>query len=88
MRDAGNQAQLPVLRCDAGNQAQLPPFHTDACLPAVFRYHLLDIRFDDGFKLWGEAKPYQDLVEQIEGVTGVVAHGLVLGRAAAVMLAR
>ncbi|KAK9797419.1 hypothetical protein WJX73_009251 [Symbiochloris irregularis] len=42
-------------------------------------HQLLDIKFDGGFKLYGKEVPYGQIAAEIEGVAGVVAHGLVVG---------
>lgn len=42
----------------------------------------------DGFKLFGEDAPYEDILKEIKTVEGVVAHGLLLKKASAAVLAK
>ncbi|PNH06731.1 Ribose-5-phosphate isomerase A [Tetrabaena socialis] len=51
-------------------------------------HSIVDIRFYEGLKLYGEDEPYGKIVEEMAGVVGLVAHGLVIGRAAAAVVAR
>ena len=48
---------------------------------------LLDVQFYDGLKLFGEDAEYGKIAEEIGAVAGVVAHGLVVGKAAAAVVA-
>jgi ribose 5-phosphate isomerase A len=50
-------------------------------------HQILDVRFAEGLKLFGEAAAYAEIAAAIEAVPGVVAHGLVAGRAAAAVVA-
>ncbi|KIZ04218.1 ribose 5-phosphate isomerase A [Monoraphidium neglectum] len=50
-------------------------------------YTLVDVRFYEGFKLYGEDEQYSRIAEEIEGIPGVLAHGLVVGRACAAVVA-
>ncbi|GLC33045.1 hypothetical protein PLESTB_000376900 [Pleodorina starrii] len=49
---------------------------------------IVDVRFYEGLKLYGEEEPYDKIAEEIEQVAGVVAHGLLIARAAAAVVAR
>lgn len=48
---------------------------------------LIDIRFYEGLKLFGEDADYGAIAREIEGVPGVVAHGLMANVAAAAIVA-
>ncbi|KAG1671831.1 hypothetical protein FOA52_000208 [Chlamydomonas sp. UWO 241] len=50
--------------------------------------NILDIRFDGTFKLFGEEESYEKILDEIEGVDGVVAHGLLLHTAHAAVVAK
>ncbi len=49
---------------------------------------IVDVRFYEGLKLYGEDEPYGKIAEEIGQIPGVVGHGLLLGRAAAAVVAR
>jgi ribose 5-phosphate isomerase A len=49
---------------------------------------IVDIRFYEGLKLYGEDAEYGTIAKEIEGVEGLVAHGLLLGLASAVVVAK
>lgn len=49
--------------------------------------NILDIRFDDGLKLFGEGAPYARIAAEIEAVPGVLSHGLCVGVATAAVVA-
>lgn len=42
---------------------------------------------DGDFKLYGESVPYEDIAMELEGVEGVITHGLVVGRAEVAVIA-
>ena len=42
---------------------------------------VLDIQFYDGLKLFSEDATYNEIQDEIEGIDGVVAHGLVVDKA-------
>ncbi|GAB4823667.1 hypothetical protein N2152v2_010713 [Parachlorella kessleri] len=50
-------------------------------------HNILDIKFYEGLKLLGEDVGYGQIVREIEGVRGVVTHGLYTGVAAAAVVA-
>ena len=45
------------------------------------------VRADGAFKLYGKQVPYHDLAREVEGVKGVIAHGLVSKHADLALLA-
>ncbi|KAG2490235.1 hypothetical protein HYH03_011359 [Edaphochlamys debaryana] len=47
---------------------------------------IVDVRFYEGLKLFGEDEQYGKIADEIDNVVGVAAHGLVLGRAAAAVV--
>ncbi|GLI65575.1 hypothetical protein VaNZ11_009147 [Volvox africanus] len=49
---------------------------------------IVDVRFYEGLKLYGEDEPYDKIAEEIQKISGVVAHGLLIGKAAAAVVAR
>ncbi|KAG2441142.1 hypothetical protein HXX76_003994 [Chlamydomonas incerta] len=49
---------------------------------------IVDVRFYEGLKLFGEDEVYSKIAKEIDGISGVEGHGLVVGRAAAVVVAR
>ncbi|GFR47142.1 hypothetical protein Agub_g8832 [Astrephomene gubernaculifera] len=49
---------------------------------------IVDVRFYEGLKLYGEDEPYDKIADEVRQVEGVVAHGLLIGRAAAAVVAR
>ncbi|PNW80367.1 hypothetical protein CHLRE_07g314600v5 [Chlamydomonas reinhardtii] len=49
---------------------------------------IVDVRFYEGLKLFGEDDEYGKIADEISAISGVVGHGLVVGRAAAVVMAR
>jgi ribose 5-phosphate isomerase A len=51
-------------------------------------YTIIDIRFYEGLKLYGEDAEYQAIASEIEAVEGLVAHGLFVGLAGAAIVAR
>ncbi|KAL6765875.1 ribose-5 phosphate isomerase-related protein [Haematococcus lacustris] len=51
-------------------------------------HNLLDLRYDGGLRLYGEEEPYHQLEDELLSVPGVVATGLLLGVAAAAVVAQ
>lgn len=52
-------------------------------------HNIVDIRFYEGFKLFGEdVEDYGAIAAEVEQIGGVVAHGLLLGVADAAVVAR
>ncbi|KAI8473591.1 MAG: ribose-5 phosphate isomerase-related protein [Monoraphidium minutum] len=51
------------------------------------QHTIVDVRFYEGLKLFGEDAPYAAIAEEIDGIPGVLAHGLIVGRAAAAIVA-
>ncbi|GAX75501.1 hypothetical protein CEUSTIGMA_g2944.t1 [Chlamydomonas eustigma] len=50
-------------------------------------HNIVDVRFEGSFKLFGEEQTYQSIVEEINGVQGLISHGLLLNMADAVIVA-
>lgn len=50
-------------------------------------HHLLDVRFYEGLKLVGEDEKYENIIQEISAVPGVVTHGLMFGLATAAVIA-
>jgi ribose 5-phosphate isomerase A len=51
-------------------------------------YTIIDVRFYEGLKLFGEDAEYSAIAAEINTVEGVVTHGLFLGLASAAVVAR
>ncbi|WIA32116.1 hypothetical protein OEZ86_002967 [Tetradesmus obliquus] len=49
--------------------------------------NIVDVRFYEGMKLFGEDAQYKQIAQEIQQIEGVVAHGLLLGVADAVVVA-
>jgi hypothetical protein len=47
---------------------------------------LVDVRFYEGLRLYGEPEPYERVAAELRDIAGVVAHGLLAGRAAALVV--
>lgn len=50
-------------------------------------HNIVDVRFYEGMKLFGEDAQYDQIAQEIEQIEGVVAHGLLLNVADAVVVA-
>ncbi|KAF6254707.1 ribose-5 phosphate isomerase-related protein [Scenedesmus sp. NREL 46B-D3] len=50
-------------------------------------HNIVDVRFYEGMKLFGEDAKYDQIAQEIEQIEGVVTHGLLLGVADAVVVA-
>ncbi|EFJ44721.1 hypothetical protein VOLCADRAFT_95072 [Volvox carteri f. nagariensis] len=51
-------------------------------------YTIVDVRFYEGLKLYGENEPYDKIADEVQQVAGVAGHGLLIRRAAAAVIAR
>ncbi len=53
-------------------------------------HNIVDIKFEDegSFRLFGEEQPYEEIIKEISAVPGLITHGLLLGVADAVVVAR
>jgi ribose 5-phosphate isomerase A len=51
-------------------------------------YTIIDVRFYEGLKLYGEDAGYGAIAAEMGAVEGVVTHGLFLGLASAAVVAR
>ena len=53
-------------------------------------HNIIDIKFEDGgnFKLYGEEQPYSNILNEINGIEGLVTTGLFLNMANAAIVAR
>lgn len=72
--------------CRRSSEAGAGPRGGDKPYTTEEGHHILDIRFYDGLKLFGENVRYEEISMEIEGVEGVIAHGLYAGVASAAII--
>jgi ribose 5-phosphate isomerase A len=50
-------------------------------------HYIVDVKFEGSFKLFGEEQAYQNILDEISSVNGLISHGLLLNMADAVIVA-
>eukprot|EP00798_Chlamydomonas_sp_ICE-L_P014079 gene14079-20028_t len=68
-------------------EGRAPPQGGDNPYLSAEGHNLVDVIFDGSFKLFGEQQPYSEILKEIATVEGVVAHGLLLRKAQAAVIA-
>jgi ribose 5-phosphate isomerase A len=51
-------------------------------------HNIIDVKFEGTFKLFGEEQPYAMMLEEMANIPGIVTHGMLLGLADAVVVAK